>query len=405
MRDITELAELDDGFIQDPHAVLALLRAEGPVRPVLMPGLLKVWLVTSHADARALLADPRVCMNGPTVHELLTGHASKAGTVPPPAQQTFDTHMLNTDPPDHTRLRNLVNKAFTARTVTRMRPRIEEITDDLLTGMSGMERVDLVADYALPLPITVICELLGVPASDQRTFREWSTVFVTAASPAQVHLATTRMAGYLSTLIATKRVRPAQDLLSDLIRVTDADDRLSSSELLSMAYLLLLAGHETTTNLIANGVLSLLSNPGQLAALRADPGLLPGAVEELLRFDGAVNLAAIRYTAAPVDVAGVRIPAGEFVMISLLGANRDATRFPDPDTLDITRQARGHLAFGHGVHHCVGAALARAEAEIALGRLFDRFDGLTLATAPEVLTWRDSFTIHSLRTLPVRLHG
>jgi cytochrome P450 len=298
---------------------------------------------------------------------------------------------------------NWSNKAFTTRTVSRLRPRIERITDDLLDEMAGADETDLMARFASPLPITVICELLGVPEADRDRFGGWSRTLVSAAPAEQIQEAAGFMTGYLMTLIEAKRASATEDLLSDLVHASDDGDQLSGNELVSMAFLLLVAGHETTVNLIGNGVLALLRHPEQLAALRRDPGLMPSAVEEILRYEGPVNLATLRFTIEPLQIGEVEIPEGEFVLVSLLGANRDNRRFADADRLEITRPAGGHLAFGHGIHYCVGAPLARLEAEIAIGRLLARFAELELAAEPGELRWRDSTLVHGLESLPVRL--
>ncbi|MFI0419950.1 cytochrome P450 [Spongiactinospora sp. 9N601] len=385
------------GHMRDPHALYQALRTQGPVRPAMFHSRLKGWLVTGHAEAKRLLGDPRLSKDSARALELFPPGAAGAYA------SALSAHMLNSDPPDHTRLRRLVNKVFTAGAVARLRPRIEQIAADLLDAMPPRGTADLIEVYAFPLPITVICEVLGVPDGDRGRFREWSKPFVGATDPGQLSRAQEELTAYFSTLVAAKRATHGDDLLSDLTRVSEAGDRLSHAELVSMAFLLLVAGHETTVNLIGNSVLALLSDPGQMAALRADPSLLPGAVEEFLRYDGPINIATVRFTTAPVPVGDVEIPAGEFVMISLLAANRDADRFPDPDLLDLTRPAAGHLAFGHGIHHCLGAPLARLEAEIALGRLLDRFPAMTLNADPATLQWRDSTLIHGLHSLPVRL--
>ena len=399
-----EIVEVTEDYTQDAHLFAELLRAGGPVRPVRLPPRgLQCYLVTGFAEARALLADPRLRKNSQGIRELFEAK------LPPDAPQNsvgqdLNWHMLNSDPPDHTRLRKLVNKAFTSRTVARLRPRVEEITAGLLDALAGQERADLVPSFAAPLPITVICELLGVREEDRTEFSDWSRTLLTAAvRPEDAQNAAQNMFGYLTGLIAQKRAEPAEDLLSDLVHASDDGDSLSEPELVSMAFLLLVAGHETTVNLIANGVLALLREPEQLALLRAQPELLPGAVEEFLRFDGPIHLATLRFTAEPVEVGGVTIPAGEFVLVSLLGANRDAERFPEPDRLDITRAAGGHLAFGHGIHYCVGAPLARLEAEIALGGLLARFPDLALDAKPDELVYRRSSLVHGLEALPVRL--
>jgi cytochrome P450 len=310
--------------------------------------------------------------------------------------------MLNSDPPDHTRLRRLVGKAFTTRRIEELRPRIEQITEELLDAMAGKDEVDLLDAFAFPLPITVICELLGVPQDDRDDFRIWSNRLVSGSEAAElVSQAAASMAEYLTKLVAAKRANPGDDMVTALVHARDEDDRLEENELVSMLFLLLVAGHETTVNLIGNSTLALLRNPDQLAALHADPSLLHGAIEEFLRYDGPVQLATLRFTTQPLTIAGTVIPEGEFVMVALTSANRDQEKFADPDRLDVTRPAGGHMAFGHGIHYCLGAPLARLEGEIALGRLLARFPELRLAAEPQELTWRVSTIIRGLETLPV----
>ncbi|NIH87874.1 cytochrome P450 family protein [Amycolatopsis granulosa] len=402
---VDEPVRLGDDIIQDPHALYRVLRAERPVRPAIARHGLRMWLVSGYAEAKALLADPRLRKDADRAHALFEKRLAAAGgsAGPDPSGSLLRRHLLNTDPPDHTRLRKLVGKAFTARTVARLRPRIERITDELLDAMAVQARVDLLDAFAYPLPITVICELLGIPEQERGEFREWSATLLNSGSDESLHQAAGAMAGYLTGLIEAKRAVPTQDLLSDLVHVSAEGDQLSHQELVAMAFLLLVAGHETTVNLIANSVLSLLRHPDQLRLLRSDPSLLPGAIEEFLRFDGPINIATLRFTAEPVRIGDAEIPAGEFVMISLIGANRDGLRFADPDRLDVTRPAGGHLAFGHGIHYCVGAPLARLEAEVALGRLLGRFPGIGLDGDPGELRWRESTLVHGLDTLPVVL--
>ena len=380
-------------YFQDPYSVHARLRAERPVSPVVMPGGTPAWLVTGYAEARAALADPRLGKNMPGWHP-----------EPDSIFAALDVHMLNSDPPDHERLRRLVNKAFTARRVDRLRPRITEITAGLLDDMSTRSEVDLLASFAFPLPITVICELLGVPVTDRDDFRTWSATIVSnTATPEVFQAHATAMIRYFIALLAVKRHEPADDLLSALISARDEGDRLSENELLSMAFLLLVAGQETTVNLIGNGMLALLLNPAELARLDADPSLIGGAVEELLRYVNPVNNATFRFAAEPVEIGGVRISRGDPVLVALSSANRDPSRFGDPDRLDLGRDSSGHLAFGHGIHYCLGAPLARLEAEIAFSHLLARFGSMRLAVPADSLRWRPSTLIHGLEALPVRL--
>lgn len=394
--------EIDQAeFEQDPHALYDLLRVEAPVCEVIAPGGLRVWLVTRYEDARAALTDPRLSKNvevGQKVIEKNTTGELKAMLF---ATQ-LSAHMLNTDPPDHTRLRKLVNKVFTARAVERLRSRIEEIAAELLDAMEGQDEVELMRAFAYPLPIAVICELLGVPVLDRDRFHGWVAAQL-SGDPERIQEAAPALLGYLHELVESKRVNPADDLLTGLVNASDDGEKLNAQELVSMAFLLLVAGHETTVNLIGNGMFALLRHPDQFAALRSDPSLLPGAIEEFLRYEGPVNTASLRYTTEPVELGGVVIPEHELVVVALASANRDGAQFINGSQLDITRKAGGNLAFGHGIHYCVGAPLARLEAEIAFSRLFDRFPDIQLGGDPASFRWRPGTVLRGLETLPVRL--
>jgi cytochrome P450 len=394
-----DTVQLDDDYYQHPLAYFTRMREEGPPAPVMMPYGQRAWLVTRYADVRAALTDPRL-------------YKDWAGKLTPPdwvadeVTAYLNMHLLNADPPDHTRLRKLVSKGFTPRRVAGLRPRVEVITASLLDAIEarGEDTVDLIEAFAFPLPVTVICELLGVPVEDQDQFRDWSHAVVgDSVDPGALRAAGEAMFGYFTKLVAAKRVNPADDMVSALIEARDSGDSLNERELIAMLFLLLVAGHETTTNLIASGTLALLLNPGELSRLRADPSLLPGAVEELLRYVNPLNHATERFTLEPVQIGGVTIPAREWVLCATSSANMDPDRFPDASRLDVTRDAGGHVAFGHGIHFCLGAPLARLEAEIAFGALLSRFPSLSLAADPATLRWRQSSLIHGLETLPVRL--
>jgi cytochrome P450 len=391
---------LGRAFIQDPHALYRRLRAEAPAHRVVLWGGTRAWLVTRYAEARALLADPRLSKNWRGVVELFpTGaHGSH--------KSVLNSHMLLQDPPDHTRLRKLVTIAFTARSVQKMRPDIVRVADALLDRMAVAAAadgvVDLMQSYAVQLPLRVISDLLGVPTEDRDNFRVRVEPLLTSADPAELGPAENAMADLLAALIERKRKRPADDLLSALVHTSDVEDRLSPDELVSTAFLLILAGYETTVNLIGNGVLALLDNPSQLAALRSDPSLMSCAVEEFLRFESPLNMATSRFTTEPVRIGEVEIPAGQLVLVALLAANHDDRRYDDPDRLDITRTRNPHLAFGYGIHHCVGAPLARLEGEIAIGRLLNRFKRITLVDNV-ALQYRSTTLMRGLTTLPVHL--
>jgi cytochrome P450 len=405
---------LGDRYFQDPLRVFARMREQSPVTSVITPEGQRAWLITRYEDVRKALADPRLSKDWRKLRS--------PGFVPDPSVGFLMAHMLNADPPDHTRLRRLVQKAFTPGRVAALRPRIEAITASLLDAMAeggsgggpgGGGRapddaregvVDLIAAFAFPLPMTVICELLGIPDGDREEFKTWSQVILSStATFDEYRAAGGAMYAYFTRLLADKRAAPADDLLSALITARDSGDSLDEPELLAMIFLLLVAGHETTVNLIATGTLALLTHPSELSRLRAEPSLLPGAIEELLRYANPLNHATDRYAPEPLEVGGVMIPADEPVLVVTSSANRDPARFPDPDRLDLGRDASGHVAFGHGIHYCVGAPLARLEGEIAFGALLSRFPGLSLAVDPAALRWRPSSLIHGLETLPVRL--
>jgi cytochrome P450 len=390
---------LDDGFFADPDALYRTLRPERPVVRALAPNDLPVWLVTRYADVRQALHDPRLAKDARRIPELITRNA----VAPPRAfAESLVQHMLNADPPDHTRLRRLVGKAFTMRAIARLRPRIEQVAAELADAMAAAgPTVDLLDAFAFPLPMTVICEILGVPPGRRDEFRNWSSTLVSRAPDEERGAAAAAMAGFLGELVARKAAQPGEDILSEIVRASEDGDSLSAGETTAMAFLLLVAGHETTVNLIGNGMLALLRHPDQLTRLRADPDLVRNAVEEFLRFDGPVNLATFRFTTEPVTIAGTTIPEGEFVLVSLIGANRDPDRFPGADRLDVTRDASGHLAFGFGIHHCLGAPLARLEGEVAFRTLLHRFPEMTLDGEPG--PYRASTVIHGLARLPVRL--
>jgi cytochrome P450 len=389
---MVEIPQIDPSFTRNPMTVLRRLQAEAPVSRAVMWGSVPVWLVTRYEEARALLADARLSKDRETGLNLLPLNNSGELTT------ELTNHMLQADPPDHTRLRKLVVKAFTARAVEQLRWQIETIADELLDEFDTSAPVDLVKSYAGPLPVRVISELLGIPV--RSGFREVLEPFLQQSSGEQKQAATDQLTTMLTALIADKRRHPAGDLTSALIEATDDGERLSESELLATLTLLIIAGYDTTVNLIANGVHALLRHPSQLAALRANPTLMPAAVEEFLRFDSPVNISTIRFTTEAISVGDVEIGSGQFVMFSLLAANHDPRRFVDPDRLDITRKPNPHMAFGHGIHHCVGATLGRIEGRIAIARLLDHFEGLELATTGTI-EYRDSTIIHGLVTLPV----
>ncbi len=392
--DLVDLAALGEQFTRDPYPVYAALRARGPVHRVRIPEGADAWLVLGYEAGRALLADQR-----------LSKHWSRASPTLGVSKVSAGSSMLGSDAPDHTRLRKLVAREFTPRRMEQLAPRIQEMTDELLDAMLAApdRTADLVEALSFPLPMAVICELLGVPFQDREDFRTWSGQAVSSIDPSVRASSTQAMTSYIAGLLAGKREKPADDLLSALIHTADEDgDRLSGEELIGMAWLLLVAGHETTVNLITNGVHSLLAHPGQLAALRADFSLIDNAVEEILRFEGPVETPTYRFTTEPIEVGGTVIPGGgELVLVAMSDANRDPGRYPGGDRFDITRDARGHIAFGHGIHYCLGAPLARIEARTAIRSLLERCPDLRPAADPATLTWRAGMLMRGPLSLPV----
>ncbi|MFE3227346.1 cytochrome P450 [Nocardia sp. NPDC059228] len=379
----------------DPHPTALKLLREEPISRVRLPYGGEAWLVTRYADVRSVLSDPRF------------GRAATVGRedVPrvreTPAMPNIPTSM---DPPELTRLRKLTMTAFTTRRVQELRPRTEEIVQDMLTAMAAAgSPADLVEALALPVPVTVICEMLGVPPQDQHRFRDFSdAIMSTTAVPDEERVAAlAAVAEYLTEQIAERRAHPTDDLLGALVAARDNDDRLSEDELITLGLTLLVAGHETTANQIANFVYVLLT-AGEWDRLRADPDLVPAAVEELLRYIQLGNGGAFpRIAVEDVELSGTLIRAGEAVFVDLAIANRDETVFPDPDTMDLTRHHNSHLAFGHGFHHCVGAQLARLELHVTLTALLRRFPNLRLAVLADEVEWKTGMLLRGPKALPV----
>ncbi len=386
-------------FKADPHPFYRRLRADSPVRRVRLPDRREAWLVTRYADVAAVLKDERF------TKDIARARPGRQPWVPS-LFRPLARNMLDVDAPDHTRLRGLVHRGFTPRFVERMRDRIEALTEGLIDAVAPSGRMDLIRDYALPIPTTVIAEILGVPPEDRHRFQRWSNAIV-AASPSGWRMlrAIPGVLGflrYIRRLIRSRRSDPRDDLVTALVRAEEAGEQLSEDELVAMIFLLLIAGFETTVNLIGNGTLALLDHPEAMQRLRGDPSLLPRAVEELLRYDGPLETATERYALEDVAVAGVEIPRGALVYAVLTSANRDAAEFADPDRLDITREPNRHLAFGLGVHYCVGAPLARLEGQIAFGTLLRRLPDLDIATDRASLRWRGGLVLRGLRSLPLR---
>jgi pimeloyl-[acyl-carrier protein] synthase len=384
-------------FHANPYPFYHALREKDPVHQTPMG----FWVLTRYDDVVASLRDPRFGRDG--FAPLL-----EAAYGPEGAEGRLPRSMLLRDPPDHTRLRTLVSKAFTPRVIEGMRAHIQSIVDRLLDRVQGARAMDLIADLAYPLPVTVICEMLGVPLDDHQAIRGWSSDIARSADSigllgdpevAKRGAAASRALGeYFRRLLPERRQHPQADLLSLLIAAEEQGDQLSEGELLAMCVLLFIAGHETTVNLIGNGLLALLRHPDELRKLRDDPALIPLAVEELLRYDSPVQRVG-RITNTDVEIQGRQIPKGSLVVAAIGAANRDPSHFADPDRLDIARADNRHVAFGFGIHFCIGAPLARVEGQIALGTLLRRMPSLALETA--TLEWRESSNLRGLKALPV----
>jgi len=393
----------DPDFKANPYPTYARLRSEAPVHRVPLPDGRSVWLVTRYEDVSAVLKDERFVKDW---RNALTPEQLAQIPPIPEVMKPLTRNMLDTDPPDHERLRSLVQKAFTPRLIERMRPRVQAIADELLDAVQDKGEMDLIDDYAFPLPITVIAELLGVSAEDRNKFREWSNAAVSGDTTQEYmekvllpHMQA--FTDYLRAMFEEKRKTPKDDLISGLVRAEEAGDKLSEDELLAMVFLLLVAGHETTVNLIGNGMLALLQHPDQLQELKDDPSFIKPAIEELLRYDGPVETSTERYAREDIAIGGTIIPKGEMVMVVIASADHDPERFATPDALDITRADNKHLAFGKGIHFCLGAPLARMEGQIAIGTLLRRMPNLRLADSPESLTWRPGMVLRGLKGLPV----
>jgi cytochrome P450 PksS len=390
-------------FKANPFPFLASLRANQPVYRTGLPDKVKtpVWLITRYEDVNALLKDERFTKNR---RSALTPEQIRGLPWVPPMFRPLERNMLDLDTPDHTRLRALVHKGFTPRLVERMRERVQTLADELLEGVARRGEMDLINDYALPLPMTIITEILGVPTRDRHKFHKWSKAVVSLSSPdptVRVIPSVWMFIRYLRRFFKVRRRDPQDDLASALIQAEEAGDKLSEDELLAMVFLLLIAGHETTVNLIGSGTLALLEHPDQLEKLRGEPSLIKSAVEELLRYTAPVFMSTERYARADVTIHGVTIPRGELTLGVIGSANRDETVFENPDRLDITREPNKHLSFGQGIHFCLGAPLARMEAQIAVNTLLSRMPDLRLKVSPEHLRWRPGMILRGLDSLPV----
>lgn len=383
----------------------ARLRRESPVVRTQILGGQSAWLVTRYDDVATLLTDPRFVKD--RANARATSDKVRRDPWMPPILRPLARNMLDVDPPDHGRLRGLVHKAFTPRLVEQLGERVRSISEDLLDGVAarGQARMDMIRDFALPIPTIIIAEMLGVPAEDRSRFHRWSERIVATPPSGWGMLravpAALSFLRYIRRLVRLRRTEPLADLVTSLVAAEEAGERLDEDELVSMVFLLLIAGHETTVNLIGNGTLALLEHPSEMERLRSEPGLGRSAVEELLRFDGPLETATERYAAEDAEIGGVVIPRGSLVYGVLWSANRDERQFPEADRLDLSRDPNRHLAFGLGIHYCLGAPLARLEGRIAFEVLLRRCPDLRLSAPRSSLEWKPGLVLRGLRRLPV----
>jgi cytochrome P450 len=405
-----DLDAFSDDFVSDPYPHYARLRVGAEAQCEVQPNGMVTWLVPSYEYARQVLVDQRFSSS---FEHAERANLQRGGVMSTGGETTIGPTMILSDPPVHTRLRALVSRAFTPGRVQALQPRIQAIADRLIDAVAPRGNADLIADFAEPLPVTVICELLGVAPDAHGDFRGWMADMLTTPTSDRAkelrEQGARALAGYLAELVARRQPHvdldlseaDQPDLLSALIRARDGEGRLSERELVGMMLQLLLAGYETTRNLIGNGMLALFRNPEQLSLLHRQPDLVPSAVEELLRYDSPVPRPSYRVAKEDVEIGEVTIPAGSLVSVLIGSANRDPRRFPDPDRLDVTRRDHQHLAFAHGIHYCLGAPLARLEGETAIGTLLRRFPDLRLAAGTEIRWRRTSIFLRGLEALPV----
>ncbi len=392
-------------FKQDPFTTFAQMRDETPIYAHVSPNGSTTWYVTRYDDVLTVLRDNDRFVKD-IRHTMLPEERPSSGRHSS-IQQRINENMLFSDPPDHTRLRALVTQAFTPRRVEKMQDQVQQIADDLLDQAALQGKMDVIADYALPLPVIVICEMLGIPKADRDMVSTWSQSIISPGSRGLNYRERKRQmrafVAYLGEMFARRNLDPQDDLVTALVQAEEDGERLTDAELSSMVALLLVTGHETTVNLIGNGVLALLQNPDQLQLLMENEDLLGTAVEELLRFDGPVETSTTRWVRRDCEFMGQQLKRGDIMRVVLASANRDTAHFDNPDELNVTRQNNKHLAFGHGIHYCLGAPLARLEGKIAIKTLFDRFPQTRLFVSPDQLQWRSGVLFRGLEAFPVQL--
>jgi cytochrome P450 len=388
----------DPHFFTNPFPVLARLRRTGPLIKVRLTNGVEAWLITRYDEALQVLKEARFSVRPLSAEQQLF-------QMPPLFKNLFFNNVATVDPPRHTQMRALVSKAFNIRFIEGLRPHIQEITDHLIDAVESRGQMDLIDDFAFPLPITVIAEMLGVPIEDRKQIRIWSQAIFNmlgdGGSP-EDYARIVEVYAYIEKLIETKRREPRNDLISHMVQAEESGDRLSQVELISMITVLIFAGHETTVNLIGNGMLALFVHPAELEKLRQDLTLVSAAIEEILRYCGPVTSPGPRYATEDVEIGGHLIRKGDAVLVSLAAADRDQAWFQRCENFDITRSDEGrHMAFGYGIHYCLGAPLARLEGNIAITTLLKRLPNLRLAVPPETLRWRGNVNLRGLCSLPV----
>lgn len=390
-------AVFDQCLLRDPHSRYNALRDQAPVHHVLTPDGAPAWLVTRYNDVRAAFTDPRL-----SVDKRFSGTDGEHGSSLPPE---LDAHLLNRDPPDHTRLRRLAAAACTPRRVADLHPAVERIVSTLLDGLAGHDRAELIGSLASPLPLQVMHELLGLPTQANIDFRTWTNTLLSADAnqPAQSRAAMANMRRFLIEQLAHKRAQPGDDLLTGLLAAREDDDRLTDDELVAMVFLLMFAGYDNTAALIGTVTHALLTNAELHEAVRGGSLALDELIDEVLRWNPAFPLAVRRFAREPITIAGQTIPAGDRIWLCLASANRDPAQFTQPDELGIIGLRRPHLSFGHGIHYCLGAPLARLQTTIAVTSLLNRFPEMRLAVSAHDIRWRESFRLRGLIALPVYL--
>lgn len=384
-----------DTFTKNPYPAYTVLRREDPVSRVLLPDGNYAWFITRYKDAFEALNDHRFIKDYSKIDDSESRYKS-----------VFSQNMLFSDMPEHKRLRGLVSKAFTPKMIAGMRERIQEITDKLLDEMEGKKNIDFIDEFAFPLPIIVICEMLGIPVEDRDNFRTWSNAMIEGTNDAKDENLSEHMKAfvqYLSNRFAIVRESPGDDLISQLIIAEQEGDRLTEQELYGVVSLLIIAGHETTVNLIGNSIMALLEHPDQLELLKNQPKLIHTAIEEVLRYNDPVEYSTSRWAGEDLEFKGASISKGDLVIVVLNSANHDPSQFNDPEVFDITREKSRHLAFGKGIHTCLGAPLARLEGEVAIRGFIKRFSNAKMRADSSDLQWRPGMIVRGVRELPITL--